>query len=98
MRQGEVYTILNDSEIQSSKVLVMQKHEGNGTVVVCPLVSNKSKYTYEFCSNGVKTYVDLRNLYVKENYKMSDRVLIIPPDIMEDILLKETEISSGYVR
>lgn len=98
MIQGEVYTILNDSEIQSSKVLVMQRHKDNGTVVVCPIVSNKSKYTYEFCFNGIKAYVDLRTLYVKENNKMLNRVLIIPPDIMEDILLMETEISSGYVR
>ena len=85
MKNGEIYGVLNIDTHNVIEAVIIQKHIGTDTVVVCPIVKAKNSYIYAVNMNGKQVYFDTRQLYTLKEKDLLSKVGEISDDELKKL-------------
>lgn len=85
LERGEIWTAKNIHPNTLMNVVIIQKHSGQNTVAVCPIVKEKYDNTVTIDLDGKEVCVDVRQLYTCEESKMLTKVSEVSNSIVDDL-------------
>lgn len=86
LERGEIWAAKNIHPNTLLDVVIIQKHSGQNTVAVCPIVKEKGDNTVTIGLDGKEVCVDVRQLYTCEESNLLTKVCDIPNSIVDDLL------------